>query len=82
MMWMYLEHYWAVNSPCTWIFVCQCGPCCADPFIYLHELLPVTNPQSPIIDNKNINDHNPILNRDTFVCLGSFGTLKPRADQH
>ena len=32
-IWKYLKYYWAVNNPCTWIFVCLCEPCRSNPLI-------------------------------------------------
>ena len=30
-MWMYFERHWTEDNPCTWIFICLCVNCRANP---------------------------------------------------
>ena len=68
LMWKYLKYYGADNNPCTWIFVCLCEPCRANPLISLREFLPVAFPRSP--DNNNNNN------------IGNFGLEKGKISKY
>ena len=30
-MWSYFNRHWTENNPCTWIIICFCANCCANP---------------------------------------------------